>query len=238
MDALRRDCNIHGYSPDRQQSTPKDSGISHGALTTFKADMSQNGHVFEMRLTYLAEQYNMLPCEAKTSRIMLQIYPRHSTWIGLTPILPTHAGGYFMFNWSFEKRVMRRVKIDENGCWNWLGGKVKGGYGQIGIGGKTMVAHRYAYTVKIGPVPRHLDLDHLCRNRACVNPSHLEPVTRQVNLLRGLRMTQVPKKQNCLRGHPLSTTPSGYRVCHECQSMRARKKYWSRRLVNGKNPQH
>lgn len=76
----------------------------------------------------------------------------------------------------------------ETGCWNWCGAKQPNGYGRCGIpgGGKrTTVAHRWYYERQHGPVSADLDLDHLCRNRGCVNPAHLEPVTRAVNAWRG-----------------------------------------------------
>lgn len=73
------------------------------------------------------------------------------------------------------------------GCWNWTAAVDPGtGYGKFHVApGETANAHRVAYELLAGPVPDGLDLDHLCRTRACVNPAHLEPVTRRVNLLRG-----------------------------------------------------
>lgn len=59
------------------------------------------------------------------------------------------------------------------------------GYGKVNLGGKTHRAHRAIYEREVGPVEDGLQLDHLCRNRACVNPAHLEPVTRTTNLRRG-----------------------------------------------------
>src|SRR5690349_1913777 len=87
-------------------------------------------------------------------------------------------------------------KVDKNGpvpikrpdlgpCWLWTKGCTPAGYGAFSIGHKHMAAHRFAYEVLIGPIRNGLDLDHLCRVRSCVNPSHLEPVTRSINLLRG-----------------------------------------------------
>lgn len=73
------------------------------------------------------------------------------------------------------------------GCWVWTAALDKvTGYGKFHIGPQTMgYAHRFSYETLVAPIPAGLDIDHLCRNRACVNPAHLEPVTRQVNLLRG-----------------------------------------------------
>lgn len=76
-----------------------------------------------------------------------------------------------------------------SGCWNWTKGVKSNGYGVVrssAVAGQ-VVAHRFMYEQKHGKVPRHLDLDHLCRNRKCVNPEHLEPVSRSENLRRGAR---------------------------------------------------
>ena len=81
--------------------------------------------------------------------------------------------------------------VDKTGdCWNWLGGSYGAGYGGFYIGGgrenrKRAYAHRFAYEHHVGPIPEGLEIDHLCRNRRCVNPDHLEKaVTHQVNQLR------------------------------------------------------
>jgi hypothetical protein len=73
-------------------------------------------------------------------------------------------------------------------CWNWNQAKFKGGYG-IGFkaGIKSRLAHRIFYQLKYGLIPDDIELDHLCRNRACVNPDHLEPVTKTINQRRGLK---------------------------------------------------
>ena len=77
-------------------------------------------------------------------------------------------------------------KITDTGCWEWQGQVYKkSGYGHLRFNSKTVLAHRFTYEKHVGPIPKGLDLDHKCRNRRCVCPDHLEPVTRTVNLRRG-----------------------------------------------------
>lgn len=80
------------------------------------------------------------------------------------------------------------AKVDASGsCWMWTASTNGGGYGGFTIRGTRTGAHRYAYERMVGPIPEGMDLDHLCRNRRCVRPSHLEPVTRSENVARGWR---------------------------------------------------
>ena len=74
-----------------------------------------------------------------------------------------------------EERFLAMVDKTDS-CWNWLGTTTAHGYGQIGANGKVYPAYRVAYELFIGPIPETLAVDHLCRNRACVNPDHLEAV--------------------------------------------------------------
>jgi hypothetical protein len=89
-------------------------------------------------------------------------------------------------------------------CWNFKSLK-SNGYGQIRIGAKNVLAHRFSYEVNNGKIQEGLDLDHLCKNRKCVNPLHLQIVTRRENLLRGDTITKYnSEKQVCPKGHPYS----------------------------------
>ena len=94
-----------------------------------------------------------------------------------------------------------------NDCWNWTASRNTNGYGQFGLRGEVLLAHRLAYTTERGEVEPGLVMDHLCRNRVCVNPQHLEPVTQMVNVQRG-ELPLVAGRHNaiktqCPRKHPL-----------------------------------
>ena len=93
-------------------------------------------------------------------------------------------------------------------CWLWTGALTYQGYGRFYIGTDSEVrAHRYAYEQLIGLIPDGLVLDHLCRMEACVNPDHLEAVTDQVNILRGVgTAANAARKTHCPQGHPYSGT--------------------------------
>jgi len=102
-----------------------------------------------------------------------------------------------------EERFWSKVVFPEDSdCWLWAASINNNGYGEFWAGDKYVKAHRWAYEYLIGPIPAGLTIDHLCRNRACVNPAHLEPVTLRINLLRGNTFqARNAAKTHCESGH-------------------------------------
>lgn len=91
------------------------------------------------------------------------------------------------------------------GCWLWVGTTREDGYGRISVKGRHVSAHRFAYELLVGPIPAGLQIDHLCRQRSCVNPRHLEPVTAHENTLRGETVNaKNTAKTVCKNGHPFT----------------------------------
>lgn len=114
--------------------------------------------------------------------------------------------------------------VDRSGgpdaCWPWMGARYANGYGQFRVGTRRVSAHRFAYEDGRGPIPDGLEPDHLCGNRACCNPAHLEAVTHAENMRRG----SVAQRTHCERGHaytPENTARagSGARVCRTCNRL-------------------
>jgi hypothetical protein len=130
---------------------------------------------------------------------------------------------------TLERRFFDHIaREDERGCWIWDKPHPESGYGQF-HGGK---AHRWSYEFFRVEIPEELDIDHLCRNRACVNPWHMDPVPTGVNVLRGIGPAAInARKTHCLRGHEFTEantyrapTRPGTRVCKACLAIRSRKR--------------
>ena len=136
-------------------------------------------------------------------------------------------------------RFLEKISIDENGCWNWTGGKKGGGYAQFALDRKPVSGHRFIYDYYYGDLDPRLTIDHLCRNVACVNPAHLEQVTMKENVLRS--PTAPPainkRKTHCHLGHAflgdnLYVDSKGQRKCKQCIRIRQKSpKYrkWGRK---------
>lgn len=140
---------------------------------------------------------------------------------------------------SAEQRFWAKVEKTTD-CWSWLGTITRGGYGMFWLSPmrRMVSAHRYAYELVKEPIPVGLAIDHLCRNRRCVNPDHLEVVTSRENVLRG---ASVPadnhRKTCCVRGHALAgenllIDKLGRRICVTCRRTweRSDKKREQRRI--------
>lgn len=136
---------------------------------------------------------------------------------------------------TLEERFWAKVKKTDS-CWLWQGYiHPLTGYGTIQISGKPELVHAVSYKLVGKIIPEGMELDHLCRNRACVNPDHLEPVIHRDNVLRGINAcAQNARATHCPQGHPYDLfntyrIPSGGRGCRTCR-MEENRKYRMRRL--------
>lgn len=117
-------------------------------------------------------------------------------------------------------RFWDKVTKSDSGCWVWTAAKNNAGYGII----DNKLAHRWAYADALGEIPAGLELDHLCRNPACVNPGHLEAVSHAENMRRAKWPNK--EKQFCPKGHPYSgpnlfVNNLGRRECRKCKNERS-----------------
>ena len=120
------------------------------------------------------------------------------------------------------QRFTKFIQLDIlTGCWIWRG-SIRAGYGLIKFKNQLKQAHRFSYEYYNGKIPEGFEIDHLCRNTNCVNPSHLEAVTHKENCRRGISFQG--SKTHCKRNHPYNKiniyhTPDGGRECRICRKI-------------------
>lgn len=133
-----------------------------------------------------------------------------------------------------EQYLATRSTKASNGCVEWKGHKTKGGYGLGHHGGLKTTAHRLSYLCFKGEIPNGYEIDHLCKNTSCINPDHLEAVSKKENNRRGARASQT----HCVHGHEfnkentLYKKQNGCRVCRTCKNERWKKQYYQKRSTN------
>lgn len=135
---------------------------------------------------------------------------------------------------SYMDTLMDKISPEPaSGCWLWTAYVNRKGYGMVGVGGrKVKYSHRVMYEEMVGPIPKGMQLDHLCRVPCCVNPTHLEPVTPKENTnrsprrgsLSGLRGSAKKNKHktHCIMGHEFNEAntliQNGHRCCRPCNT--------------------
>jgi hypothetical protein len=247
--ASRTQCkNGHPFSPENTRPGKTENGRQYrrcvacdrsrsgwtGGLPSRARTHCPSGHPYNKHNTCITSEGGRA-CRACRRVAALASYRRHRKLKGRWQPPPLIE--------RFWKRVDKNgpiVRPDLGPCWLWIGAVRKDGYGRFSLSSRgSVIAHRWGweYAFKRGPVPRGLDLDHLCRVHRCVRESHLEPVTRLVNLQRGYsllhnlarHMEAMRQRTHCIWGHeftPANTfrKKNGTRACKACFAERRRSK--------------
>jgi len=145
------------------------------------------------------------------------------------------------YSLSLIERFWSKVDISGDACWEWTAFRNPKGYGMFGLQGRSLNAHRMAYLLTYGQIPAGLVIDHLCRNRGCCNPAHLEAVTAAENTTRGDAGRFFADRTHCPQGHPYDAANTGIqrrgkpigRYCRICQ--RAAWRRWKDRKQHEHN---
>lgn len=128
------------------------------------------------------------------------------------------------------ERFIRFAVSSANGCWTWIGYRNRKGYGRFYNPSGSPLAHRIAYELLRGPIPPGRQIDHLCKNRACVNPAHMEAVTLRQNVQRSNAGLPQSERAECPQGHEYTAANTyvdrrGSRSCRECKRADFRRRY-------------
>ena len=116
-------------------------------------------------------------------------------------------------------RLSRNAVVVDTACWTWTGARQSAGYGSMGMNGKTVLVHRYAYEMLVGPIPEGMTVDHLCSNKVCFRPEHLQLLDRNANSRKHYAAIT-----HCPQGHEYDVANTklskrGTRSCRTCYNL-------------------
>ncbi len=147
---------------------------------------------------------------------------------------------YWTSNPPNPENIWKHIVVpkDPNACWEWTGFRHDDGYGIMGFNNQNYMAHRFVYEYLVGEIPDGLTINHDCRNRACMNPKHLSPMTFEENISLGDFSTNNhnKKKTHCPKGHNYSKEnlyfrPDGRRECLICKRESNRNCYHKKKAI-------